>query len=127
MIRMSEQPEKKTQHNLLVRLLSETPITYDTALYQLAKAINKDQLEENDLMLIGFDFTGVPDTQTQKKKEKGTSKLAQLAARSPGAIGDFLSLFKGKSPRDLYIMFCGVVLGSILLYKWIIRLVTGTF
>ena len=122
---MSEQPEKKTQHNLLVRLLSETPITYDTALYQLAKAIDKDQLEDNDLMLIGFDFSGVPDAQTQEKK--GTSKLAELAARSPGAIGDFLALFKGRSPRDLYIMFCGVVLGSILLYKWLIRLVTGTF
>jgi hypothetical protein len=124
---MSEQPEKKTTHNLIVRLLSESPITYDAALFQLAKAIDRDQLEDNDLILVGFDFTGVPDAEKQKDKETGTSKLAQLAARSPGAIGDFLALFKGKSPRDLYIMFCGVVLGSILLYKWIIRLVTGTF
>lgn len=126
MIRMSEQPEKKTSHNLLVRLLSESPITYDAALFQLAKAIDKEQLEENDLILVGFDFRGLVQ-ETPQEKEKGTSKLAQLAARSPGAIGDFLALFKGRSPRDLYIMFCGVVLGSILLYKWIIRLVTGTF
>ena len=122
---MSEQPEKKTQHNLVVRILSESPITYAAAVYALAKAIDTIELEESDLIIVGYDFSGVPDAQTQEKK--GTSKLAELAARSPGAIGDFLALFKGRSPRDLYIMFCGVVLGSILLYKWLIRLVTGTF
>lgn len=123
---MSETPEKKTSHNLLVRLLSESPITYDAALFQLAKAIDKEQLEDNDLILVGFDFTGVSDAQTQKKV-KGDSRLAQLVARSPGALGDFLALFKGRSPRDLYIMFCALVLGAILAYKWTIRLLTGTF
>jgi hypothetical protein len=120
--------EKKTKHNLMVRILSESPITYDAALFQLAKAIDKDQLEDNDIMLIGFDFEE-HETHTPAKKEKGerSSKLAQLAARSPGAIGDFLALFKGRSPRDLYIMFCALILGSILAYKWFIRLITGTF
>ena len=122
---MSETPEKKTKHNLLVRILSETPITYDAALFQLAKAIDKDQLEDNDLILIGFDFDEHGTHAPQKKK--GDSKLAALAARSPGALGDFFALFKGRSPRDLYIMFCGSVLGLILAYKWIIRLLTGTF
>ncbi len=122
---MSETPEKKTSHNLLVRLLSESPITYDAALFQLAKAIDKEQLEDNDLILVGFDFTGIDTLPT--KRVKGDSRLAQLAARSPGALGDFLALFKGRSPRDLYIMFCATVLGSILLYKWTIRLLTGTF
>ena len=120
---MSETPENKTTHNLLVRLLSESPITYDAALFQLAKAIDKEQLEDNDLILVGFDFTGMPDAQPQKED----SSLAQLVARSPGALGDFFALFKGRSPRDLYIMFCATVLGAILAYKWIIRLITGTF
>ena len=122
---MSETIEKKTNHNLLVRLLSESPITYDAALFQLAKAIDKEQLEDNDLILVGFDFNGVDQLPT--KRVKGDSRLAQLAARSPGALGDFFALFKGRSPRDLYIMFCGTVLGAILAYKWIIRLITGTF
>ena len=123
---MSETLEKQTKHNLLVRILSETPITYDAALYQLAKAIDKDQLEDNDIMLIGFDFDE-HGTHAPQEKKKGESKLAALAASSPGALGDFFALFKGRSPRDLYIMFCGVVLASILAYKWIIRLITGTF
>ena len=122
---MSETPEKKTSHNLLVRLLSESPITYDAALFQLAKAIDKDQLEDNDLILVGFDFAGIDQLPT--KRTKGDSRLAKLAARSPGALGDLLALFKGRSPRDLYIMFCGSVLGLILAYKWFIRLITGTF
>ena len=122
---MSETTEKKTKHNLLVRLLSESPITYDTALFQLAKAIDKEQLEDNDLILVGFDFTGIGTLPT--KRVKGDSRLAQLAARSPGALGDFLALFKGRSPRDLYIMFCGSVLAVILGYNWFIRLLTGTF
>lgn len=122
---MSETPEKKTNHNLLVRLLSESPITYDTALFQLAKAIDKDQLEDNDLILVGFDFNGVDQAPSQRVK--GDSFLAKLTARSPGALGKFFALFKGRSPRDLYIMFCGSVLAIILAYKWTIRLLTGTF
>lgn len=123
---MSENDEKKTIHNLVVRLLSESAITYDTALFQLAKAIDKDQLEENDLILIGFDFND-HDPGTHTKKNRGPSKIAALAARSPGVLGDLMALLTGRSKRDLYLGFCGAVLLSILLYKWAFRLITGTF
>ena len=122
---MSENDEKKTIHNLVVRLLSETPITYDTALFQLAKAINKDQLEDNDLMLIGFDFTGVPDAQTQKKR--GPNKLGELAARSPGVLGDLFAFMKNYKWYQIYMGFAGAVLLGSLLLKWIIRAITGSF
>ena len=123
---MSEKDEKQTKHNVIVRLLSETPIAYDSALYLLAKAIDKEQLEENDLIILGYTFNdSEPGTHT--KKGRGQSRIAELAARSPGVIGDLMSLLKGRSKRDLYLGFCGVTLLAILLYKWIIRLVTGTF
>lgn len=123
---MSETDEKHTTHNVLVRLLSETPITYDSALYLLAKAIDKEQLEETDLIVLGFDFgVGIPRTHT--KNERGPSRIAKIAARSPGVLGDLMSLLKGRSARDLYIGFCGAALLAILLYKWAFRLVTGTF
>ena len=123
---MSEPPEKQTKHNMIVRLLSETPITYDAALFQLAKSIDKDMLEENDLILLGFDFDdSEPGTHTQK--ERGPSKLAEIARRFPGPLGGLLSFLKGRSARDLYVGFCGTALLGILLYKWIIRAITGTF
>ena len=122
---MSEKDEKQTKHNMIVRLLSETPITSDSALYLLAKAIDKEQLEENDLIILGLGFN-VFETGTHAKQERGQSRIAELAARSPGVIGDLMSLLKGRSKRDLYLGFCGVTLLAILLYKWVIRLVTGT-
>ena len=123
---MSETDEKQTKHNMIVRLLSETPITYDSALFQLAKSIDKEMLEENDLILLGFDFNdSEPGTHTQK--ERGPSKLMDLARRFPGPLGALLKMLKGTSARNLYIGFCGTVLLGILLYKRIFRLVTGTF
>ena len=121
--------EKQTKHNIIVRLLSETPITYDAALFQLAKSIDKETLEENDMLLLGFDSYWLNDTEpeTHTQKESGPSKLMNLARRFPGPIGDLLKRLKGTSARNLYIGFCGTVLLGILLYKWFIRLVTGTF
>lgn len=121
---MSENDEKKTSHNLLVHLLSESPITYDAARFQLAKAIDKEQLEDNDILIIGFDIINA-DKRSDHKSKMG-SKLSQLAARSPGVLGDLMALLKGRSKRDLYLGFCGAVLLAILLSKWAFRLVTGT-
>ena len=111
---------------MIVRLLSETPITYDTALFQLAKSIDKETLEDNGLILLGFDFD-IAEPGTHEKKERGPNKLAEIARRFPGPAGDLLSFMKSRSARDLYVGFCGTVLLGILLYKWIFRLVTGTF
>lgn len=123
---MSKPDEKQTKHNMIVRLLSETPITYDVALFQLAKSIDKDTLEDNGLILLGFDFdTAEPGT--HERRERGPNKLAEIARRIPGPLGDLLTFFKGRSARDLYVGFCGTVLLAILLYKWILRAITGTF
>ncbi len=123
---MSKPDEKQTKHNMIVRLLSETPITYDSALFHLAKSIDKDILEENGLILLGFDFDNAePGTHTQK--ERGSSKLAEIARRFPGPLGDLLKFIKARSARDLYVGFCGTVLLGLLLYKWILRAITGTF
>ena len=123
---MSENDEKKTIHNLVVRLLSERPISYDTALFQLAKSINKEQLEENDLILIGFDFNDSEFT-TRTKKERGPSKLGELAARSPGVLGDLFAFMKNYKWYQIYMGFAGAVLLGSLMLKWIIRAITGTF
>ena len=123
---MSETDEKQTKHNMIVRILSETPITYDAALFQLAISIDKETLEDNGLILLGFDFdTAEPGTPT--KEERRSNKLAEIARRFPGPAGDLLSFMKSRSARDLYVGFCGAVLLGILLFKWIMRLVTGTF
>lgn len=125
---MSE--EKATKHNLLVRILSESPITYDQALFQLAKAIDKDQLEDNDLILIGFDFdehgTHSPN-QTDRKSSKAAQKIKDIASRSPGALGDLYAFMKGYKWHQIYIGFAAVVLIGTLLFKWVIRLITGNF
>ena len=123
---MSENDEKKTIHNLVVRLLSESPIGYDAALFQLAKSIDKDQLEENDLILIGFDFDDY-DPGTHRKKERGQSKLGALAARSPGVLGDLFAFMKNYKWYQIYMGFAGAVLLGSLLLKWIIRAITGSF
>ena len=123
---MSE--EKTTKHNLLVRILSESPITYDQALFQLAKAIDKDQLEDNDLILIGFDFDehGTHAPQREKRSAAG-SKLRSFAERSPGALGKIYSLLQGRKWHEIYVGFAGVVLICVLLSKWIIRFIAGAF
>ena len=126
---MPEKGEKQTKHNIIVRLLSETPINYDTALFQLAKAIDKEKLEENDMLLLGFDSFWLEDAESgnHKKKERGPNKLAEIARRFPGPLGDLLKMLKGTSARNLYIGFCGFILLAILLSKWVMRLITGTF
>lgn len=123
---MSNPEEKQTKHTLIVRLLSETPITYNSALFQLAKSIDKEMLEENGLIPLGFDFDNA-EPETHERRERGPSKLAEIARRVPGPLGDLLTFIKGRSARDLYVGFCGTVLLGILLYKWILRAVTGTF
>lgn len=123
---MSDDNKKQTKHNLLVRILSKQPITYDTALFRLVESIDLEKLLENDLLVLGFDFED-SEPGTHRKKERGQSRIAELAARSPGVIGDLMSLLKGRSKRDLYIGFCGVFLLAYLLYQWTFRLVTGTF
>ena len=120
--------EKTTKHNLLVRILSESPITYDQALFQLAKAIDKDQLEDNDLILIGFDFDEHGTHAPQKKKgSEAGSKLRSFAEKSPGVLGDLYAFIKNYKWHQIYIGFAGLVLGLTLLYKFFIRLITGGF
>ena len=118
--------EKKTNHNILIGLLSESPIPAEKALFALRKSIDNDILEDADLMIVYARESEV-ELGTHHKTERGRSRIAEFAARSPGVIGDLMSLLKGRSKRDLYLGFCGVTLLAILLYKWIIRLVTGTF
>ena len=123
---MSETEEKSTTHNVIVRLLSESPITYASAVFQLAKSIDADQLEDNDLILIGYDFNGV-DLGTNRKKERGQSKLGALAARSPGVLGDLFAFMKNYKWYQIYMGFAGAVLLGSLMLKWIIRAITGSF
>ena len=118
--------EKKTNHSILIGLLSESPILVEKALFTLRKSIDNDILEDADLMIV---YARETETEpgTHEKKERGPNKLAEIARRFPGPAGDLLSFMKSRSARDLYVGFCGTVLLGILLYKWIFRLVTGTF
>lgn len=118
--------EKETKHNILVRLLSESPITHDSAVYALVRSIDKAVLEESDIIHLGFDFAD-PESGIHTRKEKGPNKLAELAARSPGLLGDIYSFAKKYKWYQIYMGFAGVVLVGTLLFKWFIRLVTGNF
>jgi hypothetical protein len=125
---MSE--EKSTSHNVIVRLLSETPITYAAAIYALAKSIDNDILDENDLIIIGYDFNDTDpgsNQKTDRKPSKAAQKLKDIASRSPGALGDLFALLKGRKWHEIYLGFAAVVLIGTLLFKWLIRLIAGTF
>ncbi len=121
---MSETEEKSTTHNVIVRLLSEKPITYASAVFQLAKNIDSKKLEDNGLILMGYDFN---DLGTHRKKERGPSKLGALAARSPGVLGDLFAFMKNYKWYQIYMGFAGAVLLGSLMLKWIIRAITGSF
>lgn len=122
---MSE-TEKKTNHSILIGLLSESPIPVEKALFTLRKSIDNDILEDADLMIV---YARELETEpgTPERRERGPNKLAEIARRFPGPLGDLLTFIKGRSARDLYVGFCGTVLLAILLYKWILRAITGTF
>ena len=125
---MSE--EKSTSHNVIVRLLSEHPINYAAAVFALAKSIDAEILEETDLIIIGYDFNDPePGSNLKKDREpsKAARKLREIASRSPGALGKIYSLFKGRKWHEIYIGFVGFVLICVLGFKWLIRLLTGTF
>ena len=120
---MSE-TEKKTNHSILIGLLSESPIPVEKALFTLRKSIDNDILEDADLIIVyARELDAEPGT--PKKKENGTSKIRELDWRSP--LGIMVAYFKGSRARNLYVGFCGFILLAILLSKWIIRLITGTF
>ena len=128
MLNMSE--EKSTSHNVIVHLLSERPITYAAAVFALAKSIDAEILDENDLIIIGYDFNDTEPGSNQKQDRAPSriaGKIKDIASRSPGALGDLFALLKGRSWKEIYIGFAGIVLISVLLYKWLIRLITGTF
>ena len=125
---MSE--DKSTSHNVIVRLLSERPINYAAAVFALAKSIDAEILDENDLIIIGYDFNDTEPGSNQKKDREPSriaGKIKDIASRSPGALGDLFALLKGRSWKEIYIGFAGTVLICVLLYKWLIRLITGTF
>ena len=122
--------EKETKHNVIVHLLSENPITHAAAVFALAKSIDAEILDENDLIIIGYNFNeSTPDLnqKTDREPSKITQKIKELASRTPGALGSLFSLLKGRKWHEIYIGFAGIVLICTLLYKWLIRLITGTF
>ena len=114
---------------MIVCLLSESAITYDEAVFGLAKAINKDELETNDLLIMGYDIGDYlnPDANNNKKTSQTGSKITAALSGSTGALGKIYAKLKGRSLKELYIGFAGACLLSILLVKWIGRLLTGTF
>jgi hypothetical protein len=126
---MSE--EKATKHNILIRLLSEEAITYDSALFQLAKCLDKETLQDEGILILGYDFGDAePGTHTEKKERQPSRLVARLnkaAERSPGALGDLYSMLRKYSWRQLYIGGAAAILILILAYKWTIRILTGTF
>ena len=125
---MSE--EKSTSHNVIVCLLSARPITYASAVFALAKSIDVEILDENDLIIIGYDFND-PEPGSNPKQDPEPSKIAakirSAASGSPGAIGKLYSLIQGRKWHEIYIGFAGFVLIAVLLSKWFIRLIAGTF
>ena len=127
---MSE--EKETKHNVIVRLLSKDPITHTAAVFTLAKSINIDDLDEEDIIILGYDFGDIspgeqPPIQPDRKPSKAAQKIRDIASRSPGALGDLYAFMKGYKWHQIYIGFAAVVLIGTLLFKWAIRLITGNF
>lgn len=121
---MSE--EKQTNHILLVHLLSESPITKDSAIFTFRKSIDPDVLENADLMIVSFASTDFDNQmQSGKKSTQTGSKIRDIAERSPGALGDFYTFIKKYKWWQIYIGFAGSVLMATLVWKWIIRLITG--
>jgi len=127
---MSE--EKSTSHNVIVRLLSKDPITHTAAVFTLAKSINIDDLDEEDIIILGYDFGDIAPgkrspIQNDRKTSKAAQKIKDIASRSPGALGDLYAFMKGYKWHQIYIGFAGIVLIGSLLFKWLMRLIAGTF
>jgi hypothetical protein len=127
---MSE--EKSNKHNVIVRLLSEDPITYSSATFALAKSIDIDKLEDERLIIIGYDFNDSDQEETKTTKSKKpagektelSKKISAFLSRSPGALGD---LYAQHGWKGLYIGAAAGILVLILLQKWAVRLFTGNW
>ena len=115
--------EKKTNHNILIGLLSESPIPIEKALFALRKSIDDTILEDADLMIV-YARELEAGHGTHAKKEREPSKLGSLAARSPGVIGDLFAFVKNYKWYQIYMGFAGIVLIGSLLLKWVIRFIT---
>ena len=126
---MSEKEVKATRHNVIILLLSDKPITYSKATFKLAKTIDTDLLADNGLLILGYDFKNGLDPQqsTNGQQSKTGSKITAALQGSTGALGKIYALVKGRSWKELYIGFAALVLVSILLVKWVGRILTGTF
>ena len=120
--------EKKTNHSILIGLLSESPIPVETALFALRKSIDNDILEDSDLLIVYAREIDTQDPiQSDRKPSKAAQKIKDIASRSPGALGDLYAFMKGYKWHQIYIGFAAVVLIGTLLFKWAIRLITGGF
>jgi hypothetical protein len=126
---MSEE-EKTNSHNVIVRLLSERPITYASAVFSLAKSIDAEELDSHDLIILGYDFNDIEpgsNVRVKPKESAAAKKFKEMASRSPGALGDLFAFVKGYKWYQIYIGFAGAVLFGTLLFKWAVRLITGNF
>ena len=123
---MSEK-EKETTHNVVVRMLSEIPITHSNSVFKLARSIDTDELEAEGLLVLGYDETYVSSDRKDGKPSEARKKISEIASRSPGALGDLYAFVKGYKWHQIYIGFAAVVLIGSLLIKWAIRLITGGF
>jgi hypothetical protein len=123
---MSE--EKDTKHNVIVRLLCESPITYSAATFALAKSIDKDTLEDEGLLVVGYDFDNAEsETRANRDPSAAASKIRGIASRSPGALGDLYAFIKNYKWWQIYIGACGVILAASLIFKLLVRTVTGNW
>jgi hypothetical protein len=126
--------EKKTNHSILIDLLSEYPITVDTALFALRKSIDNDILEDSDLLIVyAREIETRPEALTWKPDERApedrkpsaaAQQIKEIAKRSPGALGDLYARYGWKG---LYVGGAGVIMIAIIAVKWTIRILTGTF
>lgn len=125
MVEMSK--EKETKHNVIVRLISESPITYSSAVFKIAKAIDSEILDDEGLIVIGYDFNDPEPGTHLRRPSKTGKKLSELASRSPGALGDLYAFIKNYKWYQIYIGFAGIVLAGTLLFKLLVRTITGNW
>ena len=124
---MSE--EKATKHNVVVRLLSSKPITYDVAVFTLAANIDLPELIAEDMLILGYGLQdSEPGTRSNLKIEKGPSKLgnkiSSVLSRSPGALGDLYAQYGWKG---VYMGGAVGILVLVLLQKFLARTITGNW
>ena len=129
---MAEKDVKATRHNVTVCLLAEKPITYASATFQLAKSIDAGNLEDNGLIVMGYEISSSlqpdPNIKNNQLQRNGNKKrIIDAAEGSLGALGKITAKLKQYTWKQLYIGFGAGVLLSILLVKWVGRILTGTF